>query len=93
MSRKYSKTSWISGLPLFVGLLATTLSVSARAQSTEFPTYQIGMNQNASTGPSYTAPLSNPSMQRPDPDFEHDRLGEIENISESSVRKQRREQS
>ena len=62
MSRKYSKTSWISGLPLFVGLLATTLSVSARAQSTEFPTYQIGMNQNASTGPSYTAPLSNPSM-------------------------------
>jgi YVTN family beta-propeller protein len=47
-------------LPLFVGLLAAALSVSALAQSTEFPTYQVGQNQNASTGPTYSAPLSYP---------------------------------
>jgi YVTN family beta-propeller protein len=40
--------------------MAVGLSVSALAQSQEFPTYQVGMNQNATTGPTYTAPLSNP---------------------------------
>jgi YVTN family beta-propeller protein len=50
-------------LPLLVGLvglLAVALSASALAQSTEFPTYTPGENQSASTGPTYTAPLSNP---------------------------------
>src|SRR5215472_8615046 len=47
-------------LPLIVGLLSAALSVSAFAQSQEFPTYQVGMNQNAVTGPTYTAPLSAP---------------------------------
>jgi YVTN family beta-propeller protein len=47
-------------LPLFVGLLVVALSVSALAQSTEFPTYTPGENTSASTGPTYTAPLSNP---------------------------------
>ena len=45
---------------LLGGLLLAGLSVSAFAQSTEFPTYQVGMNTNATTGPTYTAPLSNP---------------------------------
>jgi len=60
MSRKSSNKSWMRRLPLFVGLLAAALSVSALAQSTEFPTYQVGQNQNASTGPTYSAPLSYP---------------------------------
>jgi len=47
-------------LPLFVGLLAAALSVSALAQSVEFPTYQPGENQNALTGPTYSAPLPDP---------------------------------
>jgi YVTN family beta-propeller protein len=47
-------------LPLFVGLLVAALSVSALAQSTEFPTYMPGENQNALTGPTYTSPLSDP---------------------------------
>ncbi len=46
-------------LPLLVGLLAA-LSVSAFAQSQEFPTYTPGENTNATTGPTYSAPLSNP---------------------------------
>src|ERR1700752_4941277 len=50
----------VNGLPLIVGLLSVALSISAFGQSQEFPTYQVGMNQSASTGPSYTAPLSNP---------------------------------
>jgi YVTN family beta-propeller protein len=36
------------------------LSVSALAQSTEFPTYTPGENQNALTGPTYTSPLGDP---------------------------------
>ncbi len=60
MSRKSSNKYWTRRLPLFVGLLAAALSVSAVAQSTEFPTYQVGQNQNASTGPTYSAPLSYP---------------------------------
>jgi YVTN family beta-propeller protein len=59
MSPKSRNKSWMRRLPLFVGLLGA-LSVSALAQSTEFPTYQVGQNQNASTGPTYSAPLSYP---------------------------------
>ncbi|MGA2004305.1 MAG: YncE family protein, partial [Terriglobales bacterium] len=40
--------------------MAAALSVSALAQSTEFPTYTPGENTSASTGPTFTAPLSNP---------------------------------
>jgi YVTN family beta-propeller protein len=40
--------------------MAAALSVMALAQSQEFPTYTPGENQNATTGPTYTAPLSNP---------------------------------
>lgn len=60
MSPKSSNKSSMRRLPLFAGLLAAALSVSALAQSTEFPTYQVGQNQNASTGPTYSAPLSYP---------------------------------
>ncbi len=45
---------------LAVLAVAAALGVSALAQSTEFPTYYPGMNTGASTGPTYTAPLSNP---------------------------------
>jgi YVTN family beta-propeller protein len=43
-----------------VGLLAAGLSVPALAQSNPFPTYTPGENTSASTGPTYSAPLSNP---------------------------------
>jgi YVTN family beta-propeller protein len=45
---------------LLVGLLAAGLSVSAFAQSVEYPTYTPGENTNATTGPTYSQPLSNP---------------------------------
>jgi YVTN family beta-propeller protein len=45
---------------LVVLAMTTALSVLALAQSQEFPTYQVGENQNATTGPTYTAPLLNP---------------------------------
>ena len=60
MSPKSRNKSCMRLLPLLVGLLVAALSVSAFGQSQEFPTYQPGMNQNASTGPTYTAPLSDP---------------------------------
>jgi YVTN family beta-propeller protein len=59
MSPKSSGKPWLRRLPLFVGLLAA-LSISALAQSTEFPTYTPGENTSATTGPEFTAPLSNP---------------------------------
>jgi YVTN family beta-propeller protein len=59
MSPKSSIKSLTRGLPLLVGLLAAW-NVSALAQSTQFPTYTPGENTSASTGPAYTAPLSNP---------------------------------
>jgi YVTN family beta-propeller protein len=46
-------------LPLLASLLAA-LNASAFAQSQQFPTYTVGENANATTGPTYTAPLSNP---------------------------------
>ncbi len=60
MCQKSSSESWMRRLPLPVGLLVVALNISVLAQSTQFPTYYPGMNENASTGPTYTAPLSNP---------------------------------
>ena len=45
---------------LLVGLLAAGLSVPALAQSVPFPTYTPGENTSATTGPTYSKPLSNP---------------------------------
>ncbi|HEY2472418.1 MAG TPA: hypothetical protein VGI45_31825 [Terracidiphilus sp.] len=45
---------------LVVGLLAAVLSVLATAQSTPYPTYQVGANQNGSQGPDYPSTMSNP---------------------------------
>ena len=45
---------------LLVGLLAAGLSAAAFAQSVEFPTYTPGENTSATTGPTFSAPLSNP---------------------------------
>ena len=60
MSPKSSRNFLMRRLPLFVGLVVAALSVSALAQSTEFPTYTVGENTSAVTGPTYTAPLTNP---------------------------------
>ena len=61
MSRKSSNKSWLKSLrPLAVLALAAGLSVLALAQSQEFPTYTPGEDQNATTGPTFTAPLSDP---------------------------------
>jgi len=43
-----------------IGALAAGLSIPALAQSNPFPTYSPGENTNATTGPTYSAPLSNP---------------------------------
>jgi len=59
MSPKSSTNSWMRHLPLLVGLLAA-LSVSALAQSQQFPTYQVGENQNQSQGPNYPSTLPYP---------------------------------
>jgi len=40
--------------------MAAALGVLASAQSQEFPTYQVGENQNGSQGPNYPSTLSNP---------------------------------
>ncbi len=45
---------------LLIALLAIGLSVPALAQSVPFPTYSPGQNTNATTGPTYAQPLSNP---------------------------------
>jgi YVTN family beta-propeller protein len=45
---------------LLICLVAAGLSVPALAQSVPFPTYTPGENTNATTGPTYSAPLSNP---------------------------------
>jgi YVTN family beta-propeller protein len=63
MSRKSFRDSLrIHRLGTFAGLLATVLSFAAlaAAQSQPYPTYTPGENTNASTGPTYSAPLSNP---------------------------------
>ncbi len=58
MSRKPSRISWLR--PLVVMAMAVGLSASAFAQSQEFPTYQVGANQNGSQGPNYPSTLPNP---------------------------------
>jgi YVTN family beta-propeller protein len=62
MSQKTSRNqSWINPLHLLAGLLATGLSVPALVgQSVEFPTYQVGANQNGSQGPNYPSTLPGP---------------------------------
>jgi YVTN family beta-propeller protein len=45
---------------LLVGLLAAGLSLPAFAQSVPFPTYTPGENTGATTGPTYSNPLTNP---------------------------------
>jgi YVTN family beta-propeller protein len=45
---------------LLVGLLTAALGVPALAQSVPFPTYTPGENTSATTGPTYSHPLSNP---------------------------------
>jgi YVTN family beta-propeller protein len=61
MSRKTSQNhSGINRLRLIAGLLAVGLSVPALAQSVPFPTYAPGENTNATTGPTYSKPLSKP---------------------------------
>jgi len=56
-SRNDSRLKYLR--PLFI-LLAIGLSLPALAQSNPFPTYTPGENTSASTGPTYSAPLSNP---------------------------------
>jgi YVTN family beta-propeller protein len=46
--------------PFAVLAMAAALSVLALAQSQEFPTYQVGMNQNGSQGPNYPSTLPDP---------------------------------
>ena len=55
MPRNYSEIN-----RLLVGLLAAGLSIPALAQSVPFPTYAPGENTDATTGPTYSHPLSNP---------------------------------
>ena len=58
MSRSKSRINLLRLLAVMV--MAAALSVLALAQSQEFPTYTPGENTSASTGPTYSAPLSNP---------------------------------
>ncbi len=63
MSRRWSRTDSPNRsriTRLLVGVLAAGLSIPALAQSVEFPTYTPGQNTNATTGPTLSAPLSNP---------------------------------
>ena len=62
MFRKTSpKYRGIHALHPFAGLLAIGLSVPALlGQSVPFPTYAPGENTSATTGPTYSHPLSNP---------------------------------
>ena len=47
-------------ITVLVALLAAALSVSALAQSQQFPTYKVGENQNGSQGPNYPSTLPDP---------------------------------
>src|SRR5580692_10694430 len=60
MSPKSSNKSLVRSLPLLVALLVAALSVSALGQSQQFPTYQVGENQNGSQGPDYPSTLPDP---------------------------------
>src|ERR1700760_364189 len=55
------RRSSINSLPLLTGLLVTGLSAPALlGQSTAFPKYQVGANQNQSNGPNYGSTLPSP---------------------------------
>ncbi len=62
MSRKSFGNFRIKCVRLLAGLLAAGLSFAAlaAAQSEEYPTYHPGENTSATTGPTYSHPLSNP---------------------------------
>jgi YVTN family beta-propeller protein len=61
MMRRSRNSSRINRLqPIAVLAMAAGLSVSALAQSVEFPTYQVGMNQNGTQGPNYPSTLPSP---------------------------------
>jgi YVTN family beta-propeller protein len=61
MSQKASRNhSRINPLRLLAGLLAAGLSVSAFAQSVQFPTYSPGENLSGSHGPDYPSTLPHP---------------------------------
>ncbi len=63
MFRRSSRTNSPNKSPIrhvLIGLLVAGLGVPALAQSNPFPTYSPGENTNASTGPTYSAPLSDP---------------------------------
>ena len=63
MSRKSFRNSFRINRPgTLASLLAAVLSFAAlaAAQSVPYPTYSPGQNVNASTGPTYSQPLSNP---------------------------------
>src|ERR1700679_1194527 len=61
MFRKASQNrSRITHLRLLASLLATGLSVSALAQSVQFPTYTPGENLSGSHGPDYPSTLPRP---------------------------------
>jgi len=66
MSRKTARNQSLSRprinclRALAVLAMAAALSVSALGQSQEFPTYTPGENTSATTGPTYSQPLSNP---------------------------------
>ncbi|MFZ0633220.1 MAG: bifunctional YncE family protein/alkaline phosphatase family protein [Acidobacteriaceae bacterium] len=60
MSRHASQHSLHQRVLQLAGFLVMGLSVSALAQSVPFPTYSPGENTSATTGPTYSQPLSNP---------------------------------
>jgi YVTN family beta-propeller protein len=66
MSRRTTRSLSLTGprinclRMLAILAMVVALSVLALAQSQEFPTYQVGENTSASTGPTYSAPLSDP---------------------------------
>lgn len=63
MLRKFPRSNWRTNLlrPLGVLLLAAlSFPAFAAAQSTPFPTYQVGSNQNGTAGPNYPSTLPGP---------------------------------
>jgi YVTN family beta-propeller protein len=67
MSRETTRQHSLRTRPRIGGLqalavlaMAAAMSVSALAQSQEFPTYQLGENQNGSQGPNYPSTLPTP---------------------------------
>lgn len=57
-SRNKSRINRLRALAVLA--MAAALSVLALAQSQEFPTYQVGANQNGSQGPNYPSTLNTP---------------------------------